>query len=162
MIHTSNNATDVNCVLQMITPSSWSHLAWQSVFIHRFQVPGTHPLILSIIPSDSVAHEQWTREFLRIQGALGLNLTRPPTVIDHAAKAIAWWYKTIEKTLLLVCFSSHIIMLLQLHKLMHHVTWQLWVNAMARAPNALIMAQLNLRCNNEMGETNKKYKKAVK
>jgi len=31
---------------------------------------------------------------------------------------------------------------------------------MGRALNALIMAQLNLQCYNEMGETNRKYKKA--
>jgi hypothetical protein len=31
---------------------------------------------------------------------------------------------------------------------------------MGRVLNALTIAQLNLRCYNEMGETNRKYKKA--
>jgi hypothetical protein len=43
---------------------------------------------------------------------------------------------------------------------MHQITWQLQVTAMGRALNTLIMAELNLQCYTEMGETNRKYKKA--
>jgi hypothetical protein len=97
----------------------WSHLTWQSVFVHRFQVPGTHAFILPIIPTDSVESEQRTGELHRVQGALRLYPTCPPAVINHAAEAITWQHKR-EKTF--VCFFAYlllgyIVLLYQLHVL---------------------------------------------
>jgi hypothetical protein len=131
-------------------------------------VVGVHPQVPG--PRDSSAHtlhypielcSTWTMNYGIPQDPSRSGTQSDPSTNSHqsCSGSDCLVIQDNRDTLLLVCFSSHIIMLLQLHKLKHQITRQLWVNAMGRVLNALIMDQLNLWCYNEMPR-NTKYKKA--